>query len=263
MIKRASEVLFEDVYQAFTEGFSDYIIPFKITMDQFKMHFFGPEGNDLKHSFVCYEEGPVGLVLGGIKEYEGIKTIRCGTMCLVPSARGKGYARELLLKHLQEGKKNNCKQAFLECIEGNTKALEFYQFMGYTIANRLKYYSLEKALDLVPLGKKSTLAEARNMSYDYHINWQNDWDYLEYIQAEVFIYQSSYIICKDNRIYQLYICKEDRHRGIGKGLIMKANKDQSKPLKISFPSVGNFENYLKYIGFSEDSIRQVEMYKLL
>lgn len=263
MLKRANEVDFEDVYKAFSEGFSDYILPIKITLDQFKAHFFGAEGNDLSHSFVYYDDGPVGLVLGGIKDYEGIKTIRCGTMCLSPQARGKGYARKLLLRHLEEGKENGCKQAFLECIESNTKALDFYKYMGYKVANTLKYYTLEQALNNEALGSEATLDEIIGLNYDYHINWQNDWDYLKLVNPDVFIQYSSYVVCKANRIFQLYVAKEDRHKGIGKGLIMKAYSELDKPLKISFPSYGNFENYIKYLGFTEDSIRQVEMYKLI
>ena len=84
--KRCSDVNIDLVYEAFKVGFSDYIIKMEVSKG-FYTTFLGPEGNLLEHSFLALEEGkPVGVILGGIKDYESIKTMRCGTLAVHPTA---------------------------------------------------------------------------------------------------------------------------------------------------------------------------------
>ena len=74
--KRCSEVNIDLVYEAFKDGFSDYIIKMEVSK-RILYNVFGIEGNLLEHSFLALEEGKsVGVILGGIKDYESIKTMR-------------------------------------------------------------------------------------------------------------------------------------------------------------------------------------------
>ena len=74
--KRCSEVNIDLVYEAFKDGFSDYIIKMEVSKEDFIQRFLGPEGN-FRTFFSCFlEEGKsVGVILGGIKDYESIKTM--------------------------------------------------------------------------------------------------------------------------------------------------------------------------------------------
>lgn len=75
--KRCSEVSIDLVYKAFKDGFSDYIIKLEVSKEDFIKRFFGPEGNSLEHSFLALDgDECVGVILGGIKVYESIKTMR-------------------------------------------------------------------------------------------------------------------------------------------------------------------------------------------
>ncbi|HDR3982008.1 TPA: GNAT family N-acetyltransferase, partial [Bacillus anthracis] len=79
--KRCSEINIDLVYEAFRDGFSDYIIKMEVSKGDFIKRFFGLEGNSLEHSFLALDgDKPVGVILGGIKDYENIKTMRCGTL---------------------------------------------------------------------------------------------------------------------------------------------------------------------------------------
>ena len=52
------------------------------------------EGNSLEHSFLSLDgDKPVGVILGGIKIYESIKTMRCGTLAIHPKYRGIGVSK--------------------------------------------------------------------------------------------------------------------------------------------------------------------------
>ena len=140
--KRCTETSEDAVFEAFQIGFSDYIIKIDLTKDIFMKHFFGPEGNRLEYSYIALDkEKPVGLILGGIKEYEGIKTLRCGALCVHPDYRGTGVSGKLFDLHRKTALENNCRQLFLEVIAGNDRAINFYRKKGYEKVYDLTYYS--------------------------------------------------------------------------------------------------------------------------
>src|SRR5690554_1531318 len=90
----------DKIYEAFSVGFSDYIVKMDISKEDFFRLFFGTEGNDVNYSFIALDKDkPIGLILGGIKNYEGTKTIRCGALCVDPDYRGKGISHELFRLH--------------------------------------------------------------------------------------------------------------------------------------------------------------------
>jgi ribosomal protein S18 acetylase RimI-like enzyme len=139
--KRGSEVPVDLVYKAFQIGFSDYIIKFDISKENFIKRFFGPEGNALEHSFIALDNNDaVGLILGGIKIYEDVKTMRCGTMAVSPAHRGRGISHKLFELHKGEAIKEGCKQLFLEVIVGNDRAIKFYEKMGYEKIYDISYF---------------------------------------------------------------------------------------------------------------------------
>jgi len=267
-IKCCSEVSFEDVYHVFKEGFSDYIIQREISLDQFKEHFFGPEGNRLIFSYIAYEDDlPVGLVLGGCKTYEGILTLRCGTMCVVPDYRGKGIARTLIKRHEKLGLELGCKQLFLECITVNERALNFYIANNYRVIYQLKYYTLKKHK-----AQKNDVVSGEFVEYkDYrqdvegHVNWQNEIWYLEMTKPSVrYIRVQNEVVAmmayNGPKIVYLHVKKHYRLNGYASMLI---NSLEEKEIRISFSSQGGMEGYLTHFGFVEDNISQVEMYKFL
>lgn len=263
-----NEVPMEDIYGAFSKGFSDYMIQFEMEQEQFESHFFGPEGNKLLFSFIAYEDDqPVGLVLGGCKTYEGLLTLRCGTMCVIPEFRGQGIARKLLNAHQKLASDLGCKQLFLECIKGNDKAHDFYLTSGYKIVHQLKYYGQKKYKQV-----ESDVVEASFLDYkqyrdqvEGHVNWQNEIWYLEQLEPKFkmikienkVIGMVGYI---GARMCYLHVKKAFRLNGFAKQLVYSL---EEKQVKISFPSQGGLEGFLTHVGFEEDTISQVEMYKTI
>ena len=147
--KRCTECNEEIIYKAFQIGFSDYIIKIEMTKDAFMKHFFGPEGNSMEYSVIAFdEEEPVGLCLGGIKVYEGIKTLRCGALCVHPDYRGTEVSNGLFNLHRKIALENNCKQMFLEVIVGNDRAISFYRKKGYEKVYNLFYYYHNKPYEI-------------------------------------------------------------------------------------------------------------------
>lgn len=130
--KTCTEADIDWMYEAFQVGFSDYIIKMDISKEDFIKRFLGIEGNRLEHSFIALNEHePIGIIMGGIKDYEGIKTMRCGTLAIHPDFRGKGVSHKLFELHKEEAIQNGCQQLFLEVIVGNDRVIQFYNKLGY------------------------------------------------------------------------------------------------------------------------------------
>jgi len=276
--KRCTEADTDAIYEAFIAGFSDYIIKIDMSKENFLKHFFGPEGNSPEYSVIAFDDlKPVGLILGGIKVYEGLKTLRCGALCVIPGYRGTEVSHRLFDLHREIALENDCSQMFLEVIAGNERAIRFYSRKGYEKVYDLVYYSHSDPSGInadLPSGftvKRTdidALRSFRRKIRDIHINWQNDFNYTSHY-AE----QKYYGVFKDEdmigglsihpagRISFLWIDSVFRNKGIGRGLICHAVRELDlKKLAISFPENASLTGFVKRLGFMKDPVTQYEMY---
>ncbi|PEJ59933.1 GNAT family N-acetyltransferase [Bacillus sp. AFS002410] len=278
---RCSEVDIDLAFQAFSIGFSDYMVKFEYSKEQFVNVFFGAEGNKLEHSFVAiHENEAVGVILGGIKTYENIKTMRCGTLAISPDYRGVGVSQKLIELHKEEAVKNGCKQLFLEVIVGNDRAINFYKKLGYEKIYDLSYFSKSDLTNLQQLQRQAN-AEINKVDFhhfketfnkwDFHINWQNDIDYLEKLT------NFSYYLAKVNnenigalainangRISFLMVDKAYRHQKIATNLLQYAATELNlKAISTSIPNNNSLEGFMNKLEFKREKIAQYEMYKLI
>lgn len=279
--KRCSEVGIDLIYDAFQIGFSDYMIKIQVPKEIFESRFFYTEGNSIDQSFIALDKNEgVGIVLGGIKDYEGIKTMRCGTLAVAPQYREKGIGQRLMKLHKEEAIKHKCKQLFLEAIEGNDRAVSFYKKLGYEKIFKLTYFSLTElnALDKTnKLGvniKQTDIKElklVREKIKDIHINWQNDIEYIEKSKNQITI--GAYInekivgiisVNENTRINFLWVENGLRHNGIGTNLIARTVKElKLSKVTIGFPNNASIQGFINHIGFKREDIAQYEMYHTL
>lgn len=278
--KRCSEVSIDLVYKAFKDGFSDYIIKLEVSKEDFIKRFFGPEGNSLEHSFLALDgDKCVGVILGGIKVYESIKTMRCGTLAVHPEFRGIGVSQKLFELHKEEATQNKCKQLFLEVIVGNDRAIHFYNKLGYEKVYDLSYYNLNDLTKIMNKGNKNI--EVKQLEFptfkveiqkwlNFHINWQNDIDYTEktnhtfygaYVDSDI---KGSVCVNEQGKISFIFIDKDYRNIGVGTKLLQVASEElKLSSLSIGFPNNNLLKGFLKKSGFEKNSLAQYEMYLLL
>ncbi|MFF2880384.1 GNAT family N-acetyltransferase [Bacillus toyonensis] len=278
--KRCSEVSIDLVYGAFKDGFSDYIIKMDVSKEDFIQRFFGPEGNSLEHSFLALDgDKSVGIILGGIKVYETIKTMRCGTLAVHPEFRGIGVSQKLFELHKEAAIQNECQQLFLEVIVGNDRAIHFYNKLGYEKVYDLSYYNLNdvtkltnkdnKNIEVQRLGFQTFKLEIQKW-LNFHINWQNDIDYIEktnntyygaYVDNDL---KGSVCVNEQGKISYIFVDKDYRNIGIGMKLLQVARVESNlSSLSIGFPNNSLLEGFLKKSGFKKNSLAQYEMYLLL
>ncbi|KAB2441445.1 GNAT family N-acetyltransferase [Bacillus luti] len=278
--KRCNEVSIALVYEAFKDGFSDYIIKMEVSKEDFIKRFLGAEGNALEHSFLALDgDKSVGLILGGIKDYESIKTMRCGTLAVHPEYRGMGVSQHLFELHKEEAVQNGCKQLFLEVIVGNDRAINFYNKLGYEKVYDLSYYNLNDVTKLTNKDNKNV--EVKKIEFqtfkleiqkwlNVHINWQNDIDYIEktnntyygaYVDNDL---KGTVCINEHGKISFIFVDKGYRNIGIATQLLQVANeKLKLASVSIGFPNNSLLEGFLKKNGFEKNALTQYEMYHLL
>lgn len=271
----------DDMFLAFNRGFSDYIIKFDITKERFVELFLHIEGNSTEYSFIARDGNkPVGIMLGGMKVYEGIKTLRCGTLAIDPLYRNQGIAQELFERHKALAIEQGCKQLFLEVIKGNDKAIKFYLKQGYEIKNDIFYYQLKDVTKLnysLPDSIEIKLidfdqAKSYYMTNDgSHINWQNDFDYQSHFESIRYVAAFKQDTCvgvlginNAGKIFYIHVLDSHRLNGIGKSLVSYiTNKINMTSINLSITKSDNLPCFLEKLGFSLQSLSQHEMYLYL
>lgn len=265
-------------YRAFTVGFSDYIVKMDLSQDLFISRFFGTEGNQLEYSYIAMDEDkPIGLILGGLKRYEGVLTMRCGALAVHPDYRGTGVSSKLFELHKAIALACGCKQLFLEVIVGNDRAIQFYKKLGYRKVYDLSYYTLHQPLNLTernveglaikPFAFDSFAHFVRDLRIE-HINWQNDLDYMK--RSENNTYAAAYMddrfigtVCMSDsgKVSFLYVDADYRHQGIAASMLAKlVEEKQPERISISFPNNHQLEGFLRSQGFERNQLEQFEMY---
>lgn len=274
--KSCKDVSMKEIFQAFEQGFSDYIINLKMDMKSFEERFFGPEGNSLQNSFIAFDnERAIGVMLGGIRNFDGQKTMRCGTLCVDLQYRRKGVGQELFELHRKKAIEEGCTQLFLEVIKGNDKAVNFYKSKGYETVYNLKYFSKnieDENFEVNDLKFKDLdfehLMKLRESLCDIHINWQSEPEYFANIPHGKILgaYENDKLIGviaqnPQGKIYFIWVLSEYRNRGIGRIIVYRISKEQNiSKANISTSNNNYLEGFLKKIGFKKEDVEQFEMY---
>ena len=278
-VKCCADVPPKLVYDTFTLGFADYMIQMSLTEEEFFNYFFGREGNQLIHSFIAIDEETskgLGVVLGGIRQFRGKRTMRCGGFCVLPEYRGSEVASLMLKKHKEEAEATHCQQLYLEVIDGNDRAKRFYEKNGYHFGKHLFYYtkvitntdaqslagdgsasditSSEGLYTILPL-TFTQLKDFRESQPQLQLNWQNEIESVEKLEGRhwgLFIDNQIIGALSQYKNSIQFIAVSDKYKGLGYGRLLLGHaiqfaKDQAvKPE----PEIANQEKPLTTVRFS-------------
>lgn len=126
-----------DLYRAFMDGFSDYMIHFDMDEDRFEAVFLVRDQNQPSRSIVAYaDDRPVAVMLSGVAHLETGWVTRCGGLAVAPGYRHLGIANELM--HRFDDQATGTR--LLEVIQGNDPALALYERLGYETVREIMYF---------------------------------------------------------------------------------------------------------------------------
>jgi len=277
--KNMSEVSNDVVVKAFNAGFIDYIIQLTLTEELLTKHFLGIEENNKAYSFVAFDDAePIGVIMGGLDEnYEGYKTLRCGALSVKPEYRKQGVAQVLFDLHKELAIHLGCERLYLEVIQGNVKAINFYFKNGYKILSDIIYFELNQLDQLKSIDtssfeiKEVSLDEVEKIHHIYvkhHLNFQGRFGYLKKIPVlkSFGLFKEGNLVSvisvvPSGKVFYLYTKEEERNQGYAKALLsFYINTYTLNKLMISFPYVDSLKNFLMKNGFTKSFVQQYDMY---
>lgn len=264
------------VHAAFSRGFSDYVVSFAMSVEDFEARFFGIECNHRAQSFVALVDGnPAGVILGGVRELQGVRTMRMGGMAIVPEYRGRlGLSRGLFERHHRAAREAECTQLWLEVIVGNDRAISFYRGRGYEPVGHLSYYRHGQPYMLTPPSPRGpriepcSLADARGCAPStMRVNWQNQPFCIEQVpdQRSFAAIEGEAIagavgLDPAGKLDFLYVREPLRRRGLASALLGAATHALAPPgLALGMPTDPSLDAFLLARGFERRTIEQHEM----
>ena len=126
-----------DLYRAFINGFSDYMIRFDMNETQFEETFLVRDQNQPSRSIVAYADGcPIAVMLSGVAHLDTGWVTRCGGLAVAPDYRHYGIANELMRRFDEHALGTR----LLEVIQGNEPALALYERLGYKKVREIMYF---------------------------------------------------------------------------------------------------------------------------
>ncbi|WP_114165355.1 GNAT family N-acetyltransferase [Exiguobacterium sp. TNDT2] len=126
-----------DLYHAFMDGFSDYMIHFDMDEAQFEAVFLVRDQNQPSRSVVAYaDDRPVAVMLSGVAHLDTGWVTRCGGLAVAPDYRHLGIANELMRRFDEQAMGTR----LLEVIQGNEPALALYKRLGYETVREIMYF---------------------------------------------------------------------------------------------------------------------------
>ena len=150
MLTTLSEIRFlnnkdlPQMFEAFSHAFSDYEIPFKISLAEFTKKFVDKLSIDFGLSPAIFHQGKItAFIFTSINYYDGRLTAYNGGTGVLPEYRGRRYVQQLyhhLMPRLQNRMVSHC---VLEVLTRNERAIKVYESCGF---GKSRYYHCFKLL---------------------------------------------------------------------------------------------------------------------
>lgn len=278
-----SEDYFPELYETFTEAFSDYVISFALTETQFRNHII-LNAVDLERTVGCFDnEKLVGFSLNGFGIWEGRQTVYDAGTGVVPDYRRQGLSEAMFDMMLPDFKENGTEQFLLEVVMTNTRAINLYKKLDFYPVRKLALLQCDKKLNIrFESPQHIVIREIVDPDWDLLTSfwdgkpsWQNSVDAMkrsskmkrligafEHGECVGYIVYSS----KFGRVAQLSVSHDHRCRGIGTALMLKMQAEMADGFSMQIinidKSLTNAMNFFLNRGFYE-RLSQHEMVKTI
>jgi ribosomal protein S18 acetylase RimI-like enzyme len=134
---------FETLYETFTAAFSDYLVPFALTPEQFRNHI-NLNAVDLDRTAGCFvDERLVGFSLNGFGEWEGKSTVYDAGTGVIPEYRRQGLSEAMFEMMIPIFERDGIEQFLLEVITTNTRAVRLYEKLGFEVSRELSLWQCD------------------------------------------------------------------------------------------------------------------------
>lgn len=274
-IKNLEGVTTEELVAVFNLSFSDYIVPFQLTLEQLKSKI---AAEDIKPdlSLGVFDAGRiVAFMLHGLRVDDSGSTVYNAGTGVIADYRGQGLVGKMYEELIPQLKALHVRKMVLEVIQENKPAVRAYEKMGYAVSRKLDCFS--GTLDIVKDNKEVVVKQISEFKWNEFIasweiqpTWQNAVHTLENIKdfcSVVIAYKNNvqvgYVIFNkaSGKVHQFAVAPDYRNMGIGSSLFSYIN-DAVNGRDVYVYNVDDHSVstvcFLKKIGLSKKVV-QIEM----
>ncbi len=222
----------EDILEVFKSSFSDYSVPFHMTLTQLKTKI-ASDSVRLELSIGAFEAGKlIGFILHGYDTIDGKITVYNAGTGIIPEKRGEKLSAKLYDHILPLLKAENTHSIRLEVLSENVPALKTYEKTGFKTLRNLDCY--KGSLKIENQGQDCQIRELKSYDWqnirqfwDWEPSWQNSITAVENLKEtnhSLGIFEGEqllgYVIYNplSKRIQQFAIKREYRRKGLGRQL---------------------------------------------
>jgi len=279
-IKTLTGISIEQIHEAFTKAFADYVEPFDLTYEQLK-YMIERRGYNPDISLGAFNENElVAFTLNGIGEWNGELTAYDTGTGTIKEFRKQGIASRIFNDSIPILREIKITQYLLEVIKTNTGAFNLYKKAGFTVSREFDYFVSTKEKIKIDPNKSNEnfqIKEIKNPNWDelktfwdFKPSWQNSIDSIErkidgFKILGIFNGKkiSGYGIVEkySGDFTQLAIAKEHRRKGLATALFEKLlNNNEHEEVRIinSDAACTPFNKFAESINLSP-GIGQYEM----
>jgi ribosomal protein S18 acetylase RimI-like enzyme len=273
------ESYFFQLYDAFVEAFTDYVVPFALTEVQFRNHI-NVTAVDLERTAGCFDgEKLVGFSLNGFGFWNGKATVYDAGTGVLPSHRRLGLSEAMFEMMLPAFTADGIEQCVLEVVTTNTGAINLYEKLGFYSLRKLALLQCDSPI----IGTPDAGIDIREMRepdwnllttfWDGQPSWQNSIEAISrslklkrFLGAFVDENCVGYVVfsSKYGRVAQIAVSSAYRNRGIGTALVRAMQDETAEGFSLQVinidKSLSEAMNFFRKRGFYT-RISQFEMVK--
>ena len=283
-LKFFQEKDFDAIYQCFREAFANY---------QVDMSYMTPEVtyNRFQKNAVQYDcsvgaladDKLIGFIMVGLDNFKGELAAFDAATGIVPDFQGKGIARAMLQKIIDQLQAQQVQKFYLEVLQPNEPAIKAYQKAGFEIQREFDCFKLDlskprEAFDISPdiqiKALSPTAIQAFEADFEWVPSWENSvasilripdekWVFGAFLEEKLVGYLVYYPAFQ--QILQIFVQKAHRRKHIASSLFAHVLTQVNSPF-IKFNNIDHSDAtsraLLEKLGF-EFVIGQFEMMKAL
>lgn len=265
----------EDILEIFNDSFSDYYVPFKLSMEQLEVRLKASDVS-LDISAAAFEGGRiVGFMIHGRGLHEGLKTAHNSGTGVRPGYRGQGISGKIYDFLLPELQTRGYEKLLLEVISINAPAIKVYESKGYKVHRQLDAYKGSvKVTENMPGGMELRSFQPLDWPllqsfWDWTPSWQYSTGAVQRTLNDLYcagVFQSGillgYIIFDPStkRVHQFGVRTDVRRKGVGKFLFSHIASEYGNELAVVNVEHGQeaTDAFLRSLGL-EQFFSQYEM----
>ena len=265
------------MYKAFDSAFTDYLVPFKLTFEQFENKFVQRLKIDYSASVGAFENDLlVGFVFTSIGEYEGEKFAYNGGTGVIPGFRGKGITLQLYDLLLPLLRENNVKKSVLEVITTNQQAYKQYVKVGFVRTKLFHCYKLNEFISK-PVNADVHITNVQKPDWPvYQECYTSNPSFLDtaaligngseqhsFLEARVRDQLAGFVIfqSENGRLTQLAVSAKYRRLGVASSL-MNAMYKQSKNKQLTVVNISALDKPLNAFFLAIGFDNQLDQYEM-